>query len=61
MSHLPWMAQEALGIARDSGSSSSSSSSSAGRVANPTASTPATFGENLNWDRAENGPTDPTT
>ena len=35
--------------------------SSAGRVANPTASTPATFGENLNWDRAENGPTDPTT
>ena len=56
MSHLPWMAQETLGIARDSGSSSST----AGRVANPTASTPATFGENLNWDRAENGPTDPT-
>ena len=54
MSHLPWMAQEALGITRDSGSSS------AGRVANPTASTPATFGENLNWDHAENGPTDPT-
>ena len=56
-SDLPWMAQEALGTAARS---SGGSSSSAGRVANPTASTPATFGENLNWDHAENGPTDPT-
>ena len=53
------MAQEALGIARG-GSGSGRKNANRGRVANPTASTPATFGDNLNWGGgSENGPSDP--
>lgn len=51
MSSYPFVLQEAMGIPADDPNS--------GRVANPTSSTPATFGETLNWKYTEGGTSNP--